>query len=332
MPATSQAVTMRSFRRGDGAALAAAWTDAAPTDGITAHRFRDLFLLDRNFDASGLFVAETGGNLVGSAYAVRRRIAQDADDLEPSSGWIPYFFVHPEAAGQGIGRTLVSAALDWLHDHGTTTVYFSSYTPNYFLPGLDIVRYPAAAKLLTSLGFTTQYQSVAMDYSLNDHTTPQRVRALISDLRGQGYILRSPTDDDLVDLIDIAGQFNSDWSRAIREAVLNALPLERILTARHPSGAMLGWAMHGTYEHVLERFGPFGVLPEARGTGLGEVLLHLTLERMRAFGAHSAWFLWTDEDSPAGHLYTKTGFTITRKFSILHHQLDDPASEPDRHH
>ena len=81
---------------------------------------------------------------------------------------------------------------------------------------------------------------------------------------------------------------------------------------------MLGWAMHGTYENVLERFGPFGVLPESRGTGLGKVLLHLTLERMRALGAHSAWFLWTEETSAAGHLYLNTGFEITRTFTIMH--------------
>src|SRR5690606_21747662 len=111
---------------------------------------------------------------------------------------------------------------------------------------------------------------------------------------------------------------NPDWARAIREAVVAGLDLERIITVRDPAGTMLGWAMCGAYENVLERFGPFGVVPESRGTGLGEVLLHLTLERMRALGAHSAWFRSTGEQSPAGHLYLETGFSITRTFTILH--------------
>jgi GNAT superfamily N-acetyltransferase len=75
--------------------------------------------------------------------------------------------------------------------------------------------------------------------------------------------------------------------------------------------------MHGTFDSVDERFGPFGVLEEMRGTGLGKVLLHLVLERMRARRAHSAWFLWTGEQSPAGHLYRRSGFTTTRVFRVM---------------
>jgi GNAT superfamily N-acetyltransferase len=79
--------------------------------------------------------------------------------------------------------------------------------------------------------------------------------------------------------------------------------------------------MHGTYENVIERFGPFGVLPESRGTGLGKALLHVTLERMCALGAHSAWFLWADDGSTASHLYLNTGFAVSRTFTILRAEL-----------
>jgi GNAT superfamily N-acetyltransferase len=313
---------IRSFRPGDGPAIAAAWTAAAPGDGITYDRFRDLFLLDRNFDPDGLLVATHDGSVVGAAYGVRRRIPADGSDLEPDSGWIPFFFVTPQATRQGLGRRLVRAVMQWLATKGAKTVYFSSYTPNYFLPGLDTARYPEAANLLGTLGFVTEYVCVAMDRSLNDYSMPEHIDHRVASLRADGWSFGSPSGDDLVDLIDIAGRrFNSDWSRAIREGVLGGQPLERIITVRDPDGVMLGWAMHGTYENVLERFGPFGVLPESRGTGLGEVLLHLTLQRMRALGAHSAWFLWTGQTSPAGYLYLKTGFTITRSFAVLHAPL-----------
>jgi GNAT superfamily N-acetyltransferase len=314
--------TIRSFRPGDGPAIARAWTAAAPGDGITYDRFRDMFLLDRNFDADGLLVAVHDGAVVGAAYGVRRLIPAGGADLEPDSGWIPFFFVTPQARRQGLGRRLVRAVMEWLAGKGAKTGYFSSYTPNYFLPGLDAARYPEAARLLAGLGFTTEYECVAMDRSLNDYSVPDHIRQRVAGLRADGWTFGSPSGDDLVDLIDIAGRrFNPDWARGIREGVLGGQPLERIITVRNPEGVMLGWAMHGTYENVVERFGPFGVLPESRGTGLGEVLLHLTLERMRALGAHSAWFLWTEVDSPAGHLYAKTGFTITRTFAVLHAPL-----------
>lgn len=309
---------IRSFRPGDGPALAAVWTRAAPQDPIGFRRFRDMFLLDRNFDAAGLLVAEQAGAIVGAAYAVRRLIPESGDDLQPDSGWIPFFFVDPDHRGRGVGRQLLQAALDWLAELGRTTVFFSSYTPNYFLPGLDADRYPAADRLLRDLGFDTQYQCVAMDASLLDYRIPDEVAELIGRHRAAGYRFQAPTDDELVGLIDIAGaEFNTDWARGIREAVLDGLPLDRIVAAWDPDGNPLGWAMFGTYEHVIERFGPFGVLPASRGLGLGKVLLHLTLEQMRAAGAHSAWFLWTEPTSAAGRLYLKSGFDITRTFTVM---------------
>lgn len=309
---------LRTFQVGDGPRLAEAWTAAAPADPIGYDRFRDLVLLDRNFDPAGLYVAEDNDQLVGAAYAVRRLLAAAGDDLEPATGWIPFFFVVPEYQRRGLGRELLTAAMSWLAGHGRTEVFFSSYTPNYFLPGLDVARYPAARALTDKLGFGTQYEAVAMDRSLVGYAMPDDVRARIRALEDDGYHFGTPTGDDLTELIEMAGsEFNPDWARAIREAVVAGLPLDRIVVAHGPDRTLLGWAMHGTYEGVPERFGPFGVLPASRGTGLGKVLLHLTLQRMTGLGAHSAWFLWTGEQSAAGQLYLKTGFTITRKFAIL---------------
>lgn len=327
-PAAASLVSFRSLRDGDTTAIAEAWTAAAPRDGITPRRFRDLVLLDRNFDANGLVVAEAEGRVVGAAYAVRRRVAHDGDDLQPATGWIPFFFVRPEARGRGLGRELVTRAITWLGECGVREVVFSSYTPNYVLPGLDEARYPEAASLLRSLGFTVVERPSAMDRSLTSYTMPEDVRARITALRDEGWYLGPARDDDLVPLIRIAGEaFNSDWARAIREGVVAGLPLERIVIAKNPAGEVLGWAMHGTYEGVIERFGPFGVLPESRGTGLGKALLHLTLERMVALGAHSAWFLWADEGSTASHLYEKTGFRVTRTFAILSAPVPAPKGE-----
>lgn len=310
-------MSIRHFRPGDGAAIAAGWTAAAPADPVTHQRLIDLVLLDRNFDPAGLLVAVDGSTVIGAAYAVRRRIAFDGDDMEPAQGWIPFFFVDPAHQRRGVGRELLAAVMAWLKAHGRSRVTFSSYTPNYVLPGLDEARYPAAAHLLSTLGFSTDYQAVAMYRSLEGYVMPPGARDRISALRGVGYRFESPTAEELTEIIEIASaEFNPDWGRAIREATLAGLGLDRIMAVWDREGRALGWAMFGTYEGVTDRFGPFGVLPTQRGLGLGEALLHLTLERMRACEAHSAWFLWTDEASPAGRLYAKTGFSVTRTFSI----------------
>lgn len=309
---------LRTFEPGDAVRIAEAWTLAAPHDPITPARLRDLVLLDRNFDPKGLVVAVEDEAIVGAAYAVRRRVAEHGADLESGRGWIPFFFVVPDARGAGLGRALLVRALEWLRGHGAQEAVFASYTPNYVLPGLDEARYPEAAALLSSLGFSAIERPSAMERSLRDYALPEEQRRHADRLRAQGWYLGTLPDEDIVPLIELAADsFSADWARAIREGLLAGLPPERILVARNPGGRLIGWAMHGTYEGVIDRFGPFGVLPESRGTGLGRLLLHLTLERMSASFAHSAWFLWADEGSAASNLYRKTGFEITRTFSIL---------------
>ncbi len=307
-----------TYRSEDTAGIVTAWNESIHADPMTLQRFRDLVLLDVNFDAGGLRVAREDGQVVGAVYAVRRRTAMVGTDLEPELGWILFFFVIPRTRRKGVGRALLGSAMDWLAGLGATKVHFSSYTPNYILPGLDAEAYPQAAALLASLSFERQYEAVAMDRLLVDYAIPDSVAARVEALRSDGYHLGGAEVGDLAELVTLAGDhFNPDWARAIREAVVGGLPLENILVARDAGGILVGWAMHGTYEGLNDRFGPFGVREDQRGTGLGKVLLHLTLHHMKARGSHSAWFLWTDEESPAGYLYLASEFHITRRFGIL---------------
>ncbi|MFF9172505.1 GNAT family N-acetyltransferase [Streptomyces sp. NPDC003236] len=315
---TASRTAIRGFRAGDGPPLVEAWRRSAPADAVTADRFRSLVLLDPNFDPEGLRVAVDGGRVVGAAYAVRRLTPLAGTDLEPEQGWIPFFFTDPDARGRGLGRRLLTEALDWLHGHGRTRVDFSSYTPDYVLPGLDAEAYPEAAALLGSLGFRTLYEATAMHRGLVGYRLPDDVARRLGELTARGHRFTTPSDDDLVDLLALAGgHFGPDWACTIRACLTAGTPLDRIVVVRDPAGRLSGWAMHGAFDGVDERFGPIGVREEMRGTGLGEVLLHLVLERMRARRAHSAWFLWTGARSPAGHMYRKAGFSDTRVFRVL---------------
>ncbi|MBM7790919.1 GNAT family N-acetyltransferase [Tenggerimyces flavus] len=301
---------LRGFQVGDGAAIVDAWQQAMPRDPITAERFRDLVLLDPNFDADGLRVAEVDGRVVGAVAAMRRQVAMEGGDLEPEHGWITFAFVDPAVRRRGVGSGLLSNAFDWLRERGATQVHFSPYTPNYLLPGLDATAYPEGRALLERFGFTTRYEAVAMERDLTAYEPPHLEAR-------NGYDFGTPETDELPALIGLARQFSADWARAIRESLAQGSPLERIVVARGAARELVGWAMHGTYANAIERFGPFGVHPSQRGAGLGRILLHRTLARMRAAGATKAWFLWTTADSPAGHLYTKAGFRVTRNFQVM---------------
>ena len=57
----------------------------------------------------------------------------------------------------------------------------------------------------------------------------------------------------------------------------------------------------------------FILLPEYRGTGLGNKLMKLFMEFMRSCGYTSSYLMTTDELRAAAHLYMKYGYRLTEE-------------------
>ena len=62
----------RFYQSGDEKKIVSLWNECLVKDPITSKRFRNLVLLDANFDPKGLRLAFEGDQLVGCVYAVRR--------------------------------------------------------------------------------------------------------------------------------------------------------------------------------------------------------------------------------------------------------------------
>ncbi|MGE8204920.1 GNAT family N-acetyltransferase [Heyndrickxia sp. NPDC080065] len=310
-------ITYRCYESGDEKQIVSLWNKSLQKDPIHSLRFRNLVLLDANFDPNGLRLAFDNDKLVGCVYTIRRLLPMYGTDLEPDNGWIPFFFIDPSYRRLGIGSQLIKEAVEFLKAKGRKNVFFASYAPNYILPGIDEDTYPEAHGFLQKQGFEKLYSPVAMDRNLVGYEAPNDVRDLKSQRESEGYTFSTCEDKDLYEVIQFANEkFNHDWGRAIREGILQGLSLTQILIARQEQ-KLVGFCMHGGYEGVPERFGPFGVDPDQQGKGLGKILLHDCLNLMRSKGLHSAWFLWTGEKSSAGYLYKKTGFEITRTFHVM---------------
>ncbi|MBO1005895.1 GNAT family N-acetyltransferase [Pseudogracilibacillus auburnensis] len=315
-------VDYRFYESGDEQKIVRLWNECLVRDPITQKRFRNLVLLDANFDPEGLRLAFEKDQLVGCVYAVRRLLPMYGTDLEPEKGWIPFFFVGEEHRSKGIGKRLMEEAVVFLKATGRIHIFFSSYAPNYILPGIDEETYPQSYEFLQKQGFAKLYSPIAMDRSLVSYQVPADVIELKNERVAEGYTFSTAVDGDLYEVIQFANEkFNPDWGRAIREGVLQGLPMERIIVARDEE-KVVGFCMYGGYEGVPDRFGPFGVDPEQQGKGLGKILLHEALQSMRAEGLHGAWFLWTGEKTSAGYLYKKTGFVITRQFHVMKKTID----------
>lgn len=311
----------RTFQNGDEIGIVELWNDVLYHDPINQIRFRKQVLLDANFDPQGLFVAIREEKIVGAILAITRKLPMQGGSLESDTGWITFFMVQPSVEREGIGHELMERASAYIREQGAEKLFFSSYAPNYFLPGIDEEAYSSGFAFLQKEGFRRVYSPVAMHRTLLDYVYPENVQALKRVRQQEGYSFGHVQDGDFYELIQFANQqFNPDWGRAIREGVLQGLDSSQVLVAKKHN-QVVGFALYGGYEGIRERFGPFGVDENEQGKGLGKILLHETLHMMKQQTILGAWFLWTSETSAAGHLYLKNGFQTYRTFHVMVKEL-----------
>ncbi|WP_342599905.1 GNAT family N-acetyltransferase [Psychrobacillus sp. FSL H8-0483] len=311
----------RTFQNGDEVGIVELWNEVLNRDPLNARRFRKQILLDANFDPKGLIVAVDKEEIVGAILAITRKLPMEGTNLESDTGWISFFMVERSYERNGIGHQLVKQACQYLIEQGAEKVFFSSYAPNYFLPGIDEAHYPKGYAFLLKEGFKKVYSPVAMHRALTDYEYPLSIQQLKKKREKEGYSFASVQDGDFYELIQFANvHFNPDWGRAIREGALQSLDPSQIIVAKKQH-QIVGFVLYGGYEGIRERFGPFGVDESEQGKGLGKILLHETLQTMRKQTILGAWFLWTSETSAAGHLYLKNGFQTFRKFHVMVKEL-----------
>ncbi|TDD03956.1 GNAT family N-acetyltransferase [Nonomuraea deserti] len=198
------------------------------------------------------------------------------DDGAPA-GHIDLLAVHPSAQGQGRGRALVRAAEEWLAGQGARQARFAGNTPCYAWPGID-VRYTAAACLAERLGY--ERYSVAWNMTA-DLSVDLSVEDDVERLARHGVTVRAAGDDRARVTAFVREHFNDSWAWEAAHAA-GVHYGER-------DGRVLGFAAWGARPAW---FGPTGTAPDARGLGLGRVLLRRCLADQRAAGQAEAQIGW----------------------------------------
>ena len=312
-------VTLRAYRGSDEAALIDLWNLAMTHDRINEPALRTRVLLDPNFRADGLLVAEEGGALLGFVLSIARQVPLYLQGLEPDVGWITAFGVHPGHRRQGIARRLFDAGLSRLASMGRKRVLMSPYTPNYFIPGVDVGAYPDAMAFLQSTGWQRVAEPISMRAELTGLQIPPEILELEKKLAQDGITVRPVQPADLPALMPfIAGRFGWDWYRFAQVYLLELFGPgsdEISILVAVQGGRIVGYC-----QQRRERFGPFGVAEEMRNHGIGRLLLFRCLATMLAQGFHCAWFLWTGRD--AARLYSLAGFKPVRQFAVMGKDLD----------
>lgn len=306
--------TIRAYQGSDEHQVIDLWNDSMPFDRINPTVFRTKVLLDLNFNPEGLFVASNGNQLVGFLLSISRQVPQFLDGLQPEKAWVTAFGVRPQDRNLGIGQALFNCALSRLADMGKEEVIIAPYTPNYFIPGIDIARYPETISFLQRRGWKIVSEPISMRVETTGFQISAEVLAREIDLREQDIAIRPVIPADLPELMSfISLNFGWDWVRHAQEYLLELFGAGSdqicFLVALHKDRIV------GYCQQRRERFGPFGVDPALRSQGIGRVLLSRCLLEMLSKGFHSAWFLWTGRD--AARLYSSVGFREVRQFAVM---------------
>jgi ribosomal protein S18 acetylase RimI-like enzyme len=312
------AITETPFQPGALGDLRELWRQVMPDDAPDADRFRDLALLNPSFRPDGLIMLWRGSRLIGFGYAIAEAASSQSD---PAHGWLAGLGVAPGERGAGHGSRLLESCLRFLADAGCRVARLGGNGERYLLPGCDATAYPEFRQLIRTAGFQSRGSTDGMACDLGG-LTPTAVH----DVPGgdDRFAYRRPGDADLPELLTVVAQFSSSWSGLVRSYLGRDSQGANLWIASGPDG-IAGFAGADLFPGCPGRFGPIGVLPRARGSGIGTRLLRLSLDSMAEQGRRSAWFLWGPEAVAGRRMYESAGFRVNRSFEFFSRELRPSA-------
>ena len=260
-------------------------------DSFTAELLAEkLFRIPRpGQDEYRVHAAKLGSAVVGMMQAVWRPAA--------AKGWLGLFAVANGRRRRGIATAMLRRVMaDW-SAAGVREVEVLAVPGNYFTPGLD-PRYTEALCFIEHHGFARFKDCVNLQADLNStfETAVDEAR-----LEKTGITVRRAerSDDGLLDTF-FAEHFGADW-RLEAELAMRNNPHTLHLALKE--GRIIAFSAHSGQNREWGFFGPMGTAPQARGTGVGRVLLWHCLNDLRNAGHRTSVIPWV---GPIG-VYSRHG-------------------------
>jgi mycothiol synthase len=308
------AVHFRPYRGDDETQMIPLWNQCMVRDPITEEKFRRKILLDENFDPHGGIIAEFGKHIVGFCLAIRRRYPYYDIGTEEGTGWITMIFVHPEHRRKGMATELVRRSEAFLKTCGVSEVLVSPYTPNYFIPGVDLDAYADAHQLFQKLGYRKVQKVYSMGRSLLDFYPSDETNERCKKLEAQGVSIKICESRYTVGLLEfLRKNYPGDLFRLALERLRASSEYEEILIAVKDD-EVVGFS-HFDGDH----FGPFAIAPSFGGIGVGTCLYYRTVLHMKEKGWRNLWLAWTT--GHAKDFYHKMGLQVHRRHEIMRRVL-----------
>jgi len=256
-------------------------------DFVDRRFFRKITVEDPNFDPRFALACVEGSRVTAAALGVMRtKEPGQVVEQQKSVAWIKALAAVPEA--RGTLKELVQILEGEFAREGRLQVRFSDYASWYLTPGVDL-EYDWLLSLLTQAGYRKVGEAVNYEVDMSLFYYPERVKALASELRMRSVKIKRASSEES-ELVGkwVEEKFSPFW-RVETEMALAAEDGGVLVAESH--GNIVGFSAYGALRPDF--FGPIGVEPDARGGGIGTVLLFDTLTSMRGEGVRVVTIPWT---------------------------------------
>lgn len=178
---------------------------------------------------------------------------------------------------------------DYAVSKGKEAIHIYGYAPYYIIPGLN-KHYELVDNKIRKFGYEIIDRVVNYYLDTEQYYIPLKYYWLMEDLRKKGYEIREVSDKETLAKAKewIQRNFGIAWSIEADIAYNSEYGGVVIVTKNNK---IVGFSVYSGL--ALHRFGPIGVSKDHRGIGLGEVLMHYSLEKIKLNGSPIIEIPWT---------------------------------------
>lgn len=292
-------IRLAPLERTDTTAVVSLWNRAARFDALTEALVCEKLFEDDGAAPELLIKAVSGSQLIGFAAGTLR------DREGVMFGFVKMIAVDPKWQRRGIGSALLQSLESTLRAAGAKVVRPGESAPNYLTPGTD-VRYTRAVVFFESSG----YERVGTAVNMSVDLASQDFRSTVAeqDFRANGIEIRRARPGDRANVEQLLNRHWPAWKPEVFTTFAND-PISLHIARR--GSEVIAFSAHEANNRGTGWFGPMGTEPDARGLGVGAVLLKRCLSDMKAMGYATATVPWV---APIGFYLHHVGAEISRVF------------------
>jgi GNAT superfamily N-acetyltransferase/preprotein translocase subunit Sec61beta len=223
-----------------------------------------------------------------------------------NTGWIKLMAAEDQNQLGPIMQQSFDKIENILIDHGAELIRFFDSFPNYYRPGID-PRYTAYVTLLHKKGYKKRRDNVNMiaDLKGQDFNTEGEEKELE---KSENILIKRATVDDHDLILDFMETAFPVWIKEFEKTYqIDPIPLHIALK----NDKVIAFSAHNCNNMGTGWFGPMGTSEEARGKGIGAILLKRCLKDIKESGLDQSIIPWV---GPIGFYYEKVGAEVSRVF------------------